>query len=255
MTWHETTIGVLPGSIRLAVTRASVWLEAKPIRKHGAALLLLLALATAAVLYFRSSAPGGFLPFDDSYITLTYAHNIAFHARFAFDIDLPKSGSGATSPLHVFILAAAIRIAGGFLSEVQASQLLGVVFHFSLVTVTYWLGHLAFNRTGPAVLGAFLTSATGYVLYDSLNGLETTLFLTLNISVAAHLLSDREGKRPLVTGGLMTMTILTRPEGVFLAAAVGLFELQTVSPPRASVATLRLAISTCNLRRGAACLL
>ena len=226
MTTPEVELGIYPASVKKLTSVARKWLDETPVRKHGAALVLLLLVTVAAVLYFRRDAPADVFPFDDSYITLRYAHNVATHGKFAFDVDQPESGSGATSPLHVVLLALAIRLAGSALTEVEASQVLGVLFHFSLASATYWLGLAMFKRTGPALVGAFLTAVTGYTIYDSLNGMETTLFLTLNVVVAAHLLGDPEGRRPLVTGGLMTLAVLARPEGVFLAIAVGLFEAQ-----------------------------
>jgi hypothetical protein len=71
---------------------------------------LLLFVASGASLLFLFYDIQSVFPFDDSYITLTYAHNIATYMTFAFDPEVPISGLGATSPLHVFLLALVIFI-------------------------------------------------------------------------------------------------------------------------------------------------
>jgi hypothetical protein len=189
-------------------------------------LALLLFVASGASLLFLFHNIQSVFPFDDSYITLTYAHNVATYMTFAFDPELPTSGLGATSPLHVFLLASVIFIldALSFSDEIAIALALGIAAHVGLAWSTYWLGLIVFVDRWIALLGAVLTSITGYLIYDSLNGLETTLFLILNVVALAHLLRDTQGKRPLVTGLLLTLVIIARPEGVFLLIAVMLFE-------------------------------
>ncbi|MBI1941568.1 MAG: hypothetical protein HYS33_08695 [Acidobacteria bacterium] len=170
--------------------------------------------------YLYSTGPFQF-PSDDSYITLEFARNFAATGRFTFDGVHPAPG--ATSPLHVLLLALASRLGFGLAA---ADVALGILFFLLAVERT---GALAWRLTQsrPAViLSSTLTALSGYLIYDSLNGLETTLFIFLALAWVASVIAffeDRAVKAGTVLW--LFLALLTRPEALWLAASVGAYLL------------------------------
>jgi hypothetical protein len=170
--------------------------------------------------YFFSTGRFQF-PFDDSYITLEFARNFAATGRFTFDG--VHAVPGATSPLHVLLLALTARLGVGLEA---ADAALGILFFLLVIERT---GALAWRltRSRPAVLlSATVTALSGYLVYDSLNGLETTLFIFLALSWVTSVVGFIENRK--VTMGTVLwlfLALLTRPEATWLAASVGAYVL------------------------------
>ena len=153
--------------------------------------------------------------YDDSYITLNFARNLAEHAKLSFDGE--SWSTGATSPLHVVILAALIKL--GF-SPVFAGIGFGVLSHTTLAASVYLLSWSIFKSRLAAVLAGLAIAVTGYAAIDVGNSLETGLFMTLvSLTMASYLLWRSPGGRAL-TGLLLGLAVLTRPEGIVLMPAV-----------------------------------
>jgi hypothetical protein len=72
----------------------------------GVGLAMLIAL-TSALLYVRATTEMRPI-FDDSYISLTFARNIAEHGKLSFDGE--TWSTGATSTLHVVVLAVMLKL-------------------------------------------------------------------------------------------------------------------------------------------------
>jgi hypothetical protein len=171
--------------------------------------------------------------FDDSYITLHFARNLAEHGKLTFDGQ--DWSSGATSTLHVVILASLLKI--GF-APFWATAALGVVSNVLLSLAVYWLGWAVFRERLAALAAAMLVSFTSYVAMDAGNGLETSLFLALVTATLAAFLSLTTPRGRLLTGVLMALAVLTRPEGLFLLPATALYlliERDRTAPWRATL--------------------
>jgi len=174
----------------------------------------------AVCYYFFSTGPFQF-PSDDSYITLEFARNFAATGHFTFDGTHPAPG--ATSPLHVLLLALASRLGIGLEA---ADAALGVLFFLLVIERT---GALAWRLTQNRLVVFFSTTVTalsGYLVYDSLNGLETTLFVFLVLAWITSLVGFFENRK--VRLGIVLwffLVLLTRPEAVWLAASVGAYFL------------------------------
>ena len=156
--------------------------------------------------------------FDDSFISLTFARNLAEHYKLSFDgVDW---STGATSPLHVFVLAVLLKLG---VEPIFASLAVGVAGSALLAASVYLLAWSIFRSRLAAVLGAFAISFAPYVALDAGNGLETTLFMSLvALSFGSYLLWQGERGRAL-TGAIMALAVLTRPEGAFLIPAVVIY--------------------------------
>ncbi|MCL4236154.1 MAG: hypothetical protein KJ042_16740, partial [Deltaproteobacteria bacterium] len=190
-----------------------------PLRLTGLALLF--AVTTGAFFITRDR---GLFPFDDSYITLAAARNVAQRGVLAVVPDQPWRG--VTSPLHVGLVASF----GRFVGIEAAARVVGIASHAVLVILAAflafaWTGNAtpATDRRAAAWWAAILTTTSGSLTLHSLSGMETTQFVALALaSFAAHALTLRESAhawhrvlRALLTAG----AIATRPEGFLIAVA------------------------------------
>ena len=178
----------------------------------GVGLAMLIAL-TSALLYVRATTEMRPI-FDDSYISLTFARNVAEHGKLSFDGE--TWSTGATSTLHVLVLAVMLKL--GF-APFFSSIAVGVGGMMLLAAGVYMLTWAVFRERLAALFGAIAISFMCYVPLDSGNGLETTLFMAMVAWAAAtYFLSDSPRAR-ILTGGIISLAVLTRPEAVFLLPA------------------------------------
>jgi hypothetical protein len=153
--------------------------------------------------------------FDDTYISLTFAQNLANTGRLSFDGN--SWATGATSLLHVAILAGLIKLGA---EPVVTSVIVGVVSHVFLIAGVYLLAWSIFRTQLAAFLAALAISFSAFAVMDAGNGLETSLFMALlTFSMASYFLSSHAGGQTL-TGVLVALTILARPEGAALIPAL-----------------------------------
>jgi hypothetical protein len=181
------------------------------LTKTALALLLILLISLLAAAYFLRSNPERLLVFDDSYITLRFAANFFTYKGITYDGSTFLSG--ATSPLHVFCIA----LLGRFMELEEASLATGIMFFLCSVVLVYLWTLVIYNNRACALLAGVLTATSGWLIFDSLNGLETTAFICF--SLLTLYLYHRFQYKPLYTIPLM-LSILTRPEGWFLAFAL-----------------------------------
>lgn len=178
-------------------------------------------IAAAALLYLYPS-PREF-PMDDAYIHFVYAENLAAHAQLYFSFPDEK-GVAASSFLWIALLAAG-RLAG--IPPHVAAKILGTL---SLIVVSVGVYELLRRAWTPlrAAAAASLIAFSGNMLWFSLNGMETTLFLALGVLTLLSHRSERWGW----FGVLAAALTLTRPEGLFLLAALALVEVIAYGRPR-----------------------
>ncbi|HWO74258.1 MAG TPA: hypothetical protein VNN21_11950 [Dehalococcoidia bacterium] len=171
----------------------------------------------AALYYVR--APDHLRPiFDDSYITLTFARNLADTGKLSFDS--VNWTTGATSPLHVFLLAGLLKLgAAPFFTTIA----FGVACNAALAAGVYLLAWALFRSRLASLLAALAISFTSYTALDAGNGLETSLFMALLAFALASYFLDRTPRGRAVTGFLIALLVLTRPEGAFMLPAVVIY--------------------------------
>jgi hypothetical protein len=175
--------------------------------------------------------------FDDSYISLTYARNLAEHGRLSFDGQ--TWSTGATSPLHVVLLAIPIKL--GF-SPFVASVGVGVLSHAALAVGVYLAAWSIFRSRLAGILAAFAIAFTSYAALDAGNGLETSLFMALlAFTLASYFLGNSTAWRA-TTGALIALLVLTRPEGAFMLPAVVIYRWLERTPDETLEQYLRDAV-------------
>lgn len=171
------------------------------------------AVALAAVARTAAAVALGFRPFDDTYITLRYARNLAAGEGFVYN--LGERVLGTTTPLWSWMLALAELL--GFSMERFAMLVSVLLDGVSALAVFELLRGRARSLAAP-LGGALLLLGSFDLLSISRSGMEMSLFVALVAS--GFLALDRER---LVAGGTcMGLAMLTRPEG---AAAAGIFAL------------------------------
>ncbi len=197
----------LPDSSRFrtaAISLAREW--------YGVPLAWLIGLASALIYISR---PEVLWPiFDDSFISMTFARNLAEHGKLSFD-GMTWS-TGATSPLHVTLMATLLKFG---VDPIHADVYIGVVSHAFLASGVYLLGWAILRSKWAALLAATAISFNNYTAMDAGNGLETSMFMALiAFTMASFFLGKTPGWR-LTTGVLTALCVLTRPEAGFLVPA------------------------------------
>jgi len=188
--------------------------------RSGVLVSLAAAVALAASLRYVTTPDGGIHPtFDDSFITLTFARNLAEHGKLTFDGE--SWSTGATSILHVVALAVPIKLG---VEPIRASIGVGIVSHVLLTMAVFWLGWAVFRSLVAGFAGASIVAFNHWAAFDSGGGLETGLFMALVAATFASYLSFDAWRGRLLTGGLAALAILTRPEGAFLLPASLVYE-------------------------------
>jgi len=191
-------------------------------------------VALAAALYYVRS-PGVLSPvFDDSFISLLFARNLAEHGKLSFDGH--TWSTGATSILHVSLLAVPLRLG---VNPFDATIGFGVVCHVGLALATFWLGWAIFRSLVAATVAAILISLTNYAAFDAGNGMETSLFMALLAASMAATLTARTRRGRLGAGCLIALAILARPEGALMLPAAAAYLALGRDPRREWRALLR----------------
>jgi hypothetical protein len=157
----------------------------------------------ASVLFITSLFLG--LRHDDAYITFVYARHLASGEGMVFN--LGERVLGATSPLHILLLALVHLLAGDVLPE--AAIVLGAV-GLSLQALLLYSMTRGFSRVLAVMLG--LAVAAGIADSPTWLALETNLFAALVLAVLyAHQLG-----RPVLTGACLGLAFLCRYDAVLL---------------------------------------
>ncbi len=178
--------------------------------------------------YLGLAASGGEsgFPLDDAWIHQTYARNLATNGRWEFAPGV--SSAGSTSPLWTLMLAAGYLVRAPFLWWTWG---LGAV----LLGLLGWLASRLAVRVAPesgwlGLAAGVLCVSEWHLVWAAVSGMETILFAVLAVALVDRY--DTARQRP--EGGRLTgwgwmgvlagLLVLTRPEGVILAAlaAIGL---------------------------------
>ncbi|HUG35242.1 MAG TPA: hypothetical protein VMJ90_10770 [Anaerolineales bacterium] len=155
-------------------------------------------------------------PMDDAYIHFVYADNLASHGRLFFN-DVSETGIGTTSPLWVFLLAG-LKLLG--IPLPLSAKLLGALMMITLSSALYLIFRPVW-KSHYLLLAIFLIAISGNLLWFSLSGMDTILFLAFGtLSFLAY-----RYQKWTALGAAVGLTILARPEGIILAGAIALVDV------------------------------
>ncbi len=172
------------------------------------------ALAVLSFILFSAAGQGPGFPLDDGWIHQTYARNLAQSGRLEFAPGTVSAGS--TSPLWTLLLAPGHLLP---LPDLWWPYMLGTLSLLFLV----WTAMRVWRALWPAqaesdwVAGGVLALSWPLV-WAAGSGMETLFFIALGFVLLVRFLEGEAGGIGL--GLLAGLLILTRPEGVILAALV-----------------------------------
>jgi arabinofuranosyltransferase len=189
-----------------------------------------LLLGVAAIALVAHSLAFNFIT-DDAYISFVYARNFAEHRELVFN--LGQYVEGYTNFLWTLLLGL------GMLVDIPpelSAKILGAVFAVVTLFVTCTTVERALGRKTPwgAVPALLLAASSGYACWTS-GGLETQLFTMLCVIAIDGLVAaernyfpGRESVPVGREGGMyragiaLALAAMTRPEGLLVAAVLGL---------------------------------
>lgn len=178
-------------------------------------LLVLLAFVSAGV-YLAAAAARGALGFalDDAWIHQVYARNLATRGEFAFFPGQPSAGS--TAPLWTILLSL------GYVAGIDFrawTYLLGALCIGASAVLVARLATRISNSSLLTVYCSLFTIFEWHFAWSAVSGMEIPLFVFLSLFLLERFYARANVWLIGWLGGLLT---LTRPEGVVLAALVGL---------------------------------
>ncbi len=182
-----------------------------------------LLLAIAAIALVLHSLAYNFVT-DDAYISFVYSRNLAEHGELTFNLGSPVEGY--TNFLWTALLGG-LMVAG--IAPEVSSRVLGTACAVLTLYVVFRMVERALGRKTPwaAVAPLLLACSSGFACWTS-GGLETQLFVLLCAIALDAVVAAEEfaNERALRRGGIaLALAAMTRPEGVLIAAALGVVRL------------------------------
>ncbi len=183
------------------------------------ALLIVLGVARAIQLAWTS---------DDAFISFRYAENLVSGHGLVYNAG--ERVEGYSNLLWTLLLAGAMRLG---VPVIPAGQVLGVLAYLALalcLAQRSWARQRSLGRPFLPLAAALVGVSSDFHDWAT-GGLETMLFTLL--AVQGLLLTRKPAgslRAPLVAGVLLALLVLTRPDGLLLAAAGALSFLLPASP-------------------------
>ncbi|MCI0655480.1 MAG: hypothetical protein L0170_00205 [Acidobacteria bacterium] len=176
---------------------------------------------------------------DDAFIAFRYARHLAQGLGLTWNPGEPPL-EGFTSPLHILLLSAGIRVG---LDPLTLSQILGLFGSLLACLAAAWIAReLSDDDSRAAPLAALGLSLSTPLAAWSRGGLETTLFTgLLALAVAIWLRKGSMGGRRWLPALLFFLATLSRPEAVLIAGiAFGYDAFSRLRVPERRSAALQL---------------
>lgn len=191
------------------------------LQRFALPVLLLLACSVVILILFsflKEHEAFGF-PLDDGWIHARYAHNLAEYGEFSFNRG--ELSTGTTSFFWTLLIAIGYSISGHI---VLAAHFYGIVSLFLLLIVLYHLTSEIFSRWSYGFASGVLALGSGFMLWWTLSGMETMLFLALAICAIVFYTK----KRTTLSAISLSLLTLTRPEGMLLVVIIAIHRLLVI---------------------------
>jgi hypothetical protein len=155
---------------------------------------------------------------DDAYISFVFSRNFAEHGELTFNLGAPVEGY--TNFLWTIVLGVLMLV--GIPPEIS-SRVLGTACALVTLWIVFRSMQRALGKTSPwcAVPSLLLASSSGFACWTS-GGLETQLFTMLVAGALDAVVAAQERPRAIRRAGvLLALAAMTRPEGLLVAAVLG----------------------------------
>lgn len=159
---------------------------------------------------------------DDAYISFVFSRNFAEHGELAFNLGDPVEGYTNFSWTVVLGLLMLLGIA-----PEDSSRVLGTACALVTLYLVFCTMRRVLDKRSPwaAVPSLLLASSSGFACWTS-GGLETQLFTMLVAGALDAVVAAHERPRAIRRAGvLLALAAMTRPEGVLVAAVLGVVHL------------------------------
>ncbi len=154
---------------------------------------------------------------DDAFISFRYSQNFAEGNGMVFNVG--EKVEGYSNFLWVFLVAIPHALFNADI--ILTARVLGIVCSLVCVVLAYLLATRISGSGAAGVLAATITAVSGSFAAYGPSGLETPLF---GLLVLGALLAV-QWNRAIVAGVLVALATMTRPDGVVVAVAIGLWFL------------------------------
>jgi len=169
-------------------------------------LIIIILFSVLLRLYFNP------LDIDDAPITYRYAENIAEGKGFVYNEG--ERVLGTTTPLFTLILAGFIKL--GF-DVFFISNLIGLISAVVSIILVYLILKDIGKPNVGLIAAALLAIINDFVIY-TMNGMETSFYIMLIF--ASFYFYIKRNINMIITGFLIGLSVLTRPDGFILAFVV-----------------------------------
>jgi arabinofuranosyltransferase len=154
---------------------------------------------------------------DDPFITYRYAANLLAGHGPVYNVG--ERVEGFTSPLHLLFMALLLKIAPS-VDILFKAKLFSLSLGALALWLTKWLARAAGLSDGEGLFAQILVAANNNFALASINGLETTLFVCVILTVLLAFLRELSGRGGPLSAGLLFLALLTRPESSLLFLAL-----------------------------------
>lgn len=178
-------------------------------------IVLILPLITCYIFFNYAFEKNGVMSFtlDDPWIHLTFARNLADYFSFSY-YQAEMVTAGSTSPLYTLILAACMLI---YKNEMILSYVLGAVFFSAASFFFFKISMMEFSdKVYLSLMVTLIFIFDKWMNFISMSGMETILFILILIAAAF----SYKGRKPVLLGILLGLTIWARPDGIAFVFAV-----------------------------------
>lgn len=165
---------------------------------------------------------------DDVYISLRYARNLAEGYGLVFNTDSSNIVEGYSNFLWVIMESVL------FLFKIKTEEILkvisavGVIFGAACVVIIYKITHLLTEDKRTAVIAALFLCAVPEFAFWAIGGLETSMYIFwLLAGIYSYIIEKRNDKLHLISMTCLVMAALSRPEGLFFALALLLWDVSS----------------------------
>ncbi|MBX0326700.1 hypothetical protein K2Z83_03255 [Oscillochloris sp. ZM17-4] len=154
---------------------------------------------------------------DDVFISFRYAQNLVAGNGLVYNPG--ERVEGYTNFLYTMLAALVLRLGG---DPVYWTYLSGVGFALGLLLLTYWLAARLLGSSWALVAALLVATSQSLLLHSARGGgLETALYALLLLTTVAVYLGALRGRGQVnlalaITGVLLALATLTRPEGALL---------------------------------------
>ncbi len=199
--------------------RALEWIVRRRYRAYSILSAVVVVIAIYYLVGVWTSGGQAGVPLDDAWIHFTYARNLADYGELSFNKGEPSTGT--TSFLWTLLLATGYLISK---DPLWTSIVLNIALSALLIIVLYELGSEIYRGRIIGFIFALACALIGNLMWLTLSGMETILFLFLGFS--ALLFYSKE--RYKLCGAALGALTLTRPEGLCLVLILAITEWITV---------------------------